>query len=116
MRPARRSFVLLCVALALSAGGQLAAKGGANAASGGSLLNPLLGLTLLFLAGRALVWAAVLRRERLVFAYPFMALSYPLVLFLSSAIYGEALTIARVAGSLLVVAGVSLISVAEGRT
>jgi drug/metabolite transporter (DMT)-like permease len=110
-----RRIVLFSAVLPLAAMGQLAAKAGAVRAVSGNILNPLLVLSLLCLFARALLWAVVLRRERLVFAYPIMALAYPMILVLAHLIFGEALTVGKAAGSLLVVAGVALMTVAEAR-
>ena len=99
--------------LALIAAGQLAAKAGALLAAAGRILNPLLVLSLLCLAARGVLWVAVLRRERLVFAYPVVALAYPLMLVLAHLLFGEPLTAGKAAGSLLIVAGVVVMSRAE---
>lgn len=101
--------------LGLAAAGQLAAKAGALRAGLGQVLNPLLALSLLCLLARGVLWVALLRRERLVFAYPVMALAYPLVLLLALPAFGEPLTPGKAAGSLLVVAGVAVMSLAEAR-
>jgi drug/metabolite transporter (DMT)-like permease len=110
-----RRIVLFTAVLSLAAMGQLAAKAGALRAGAGDILNPLLALSLLCLLARALLWAVVLRRERLVFAYPVMALAYPMILVLAHLIFGETLTVGKAAGSLLVVAGVALMTVTEAR-
>lgn len=116
MNRSLRRILLFTSVLSLAAVGQLAAKAGASRAAAGDVLNTLLALSLLCLLARALLWAVVLRRERLVFAYPVMALAYPMILVLAHMVFGEALTAGKAAGSLLVVAGVVLMAVAEARS
>ncbi|MBN1837621.1 MAG: hypothetical protein JW820_17320 [Spirochaetales bacterium] len=108
-------LALFAGVLCLAAVGQLAAKAGALRAAAGDILNPLLALSLCCLFARGLLWLAVLRRERLVFAYPIMALAYPLVLVLARLAFGEPITVGKAAGSLLIVAGVGLAAVSEAR-
>jgi len=108
-------LTLFAGVLVLAASGQLAAKAGALRAAAGDILNPLLALSLLCLVARGLLWLAVLRRERLVFAYPVMALAYPLVLLLARLVFDEPLTPGKGAGSLLIVAGVAVTALAEVR-
>jgi len=50
-------------------------------------------------------WAAALSRFELSFAYPFMALSFVLVLLLSVVLFSEAATAPKLIGVTLVVAG-----------
>ena len=56
----------------------------------------------------ALFWLAALRTMDLSYAYPFMALSFVLVLLLSAAIFGESLSTAKVAGVILICIGVAI--------
>lgn len=116
MNRSLRRVGLFTTVLCLAAAGQLAAKAGAVRAGAGDILNAFLALSMLCLLARALLWAVVLRRERLVFAYPVMALAYPMILLLAHLIFGEALTAGKAAGSLLVVAGVAIMTVAEARS
>jgi len=106
-------LLLFAGVLALAVAGQLTAKAGALRAAAGQVLNPLFAASLACLLARGLLWLAVLRRERLVFAYPVLALTYPLMLVLARLVFGEPLTAAKAAGSALVVAGVAAMSLAE---
>ena len=56
----------------------------------------------------ALFWLAALRSMDLSYAYPFMALSFVLVLLLSAVVFGEPLTTVKVVGVILICAGVAL--------
>lgn len=75
-----------------------------------SLLDPyiLSSFVAAFLA--SLTWMAALSKFQLSFAYPFMSLSFILVMVASYWFLGEELTILRLAGCLLIVAGVVMIS------
>lgn len=58
--------------------------------------------------GAALCWMLALNRLPLSHAYPFMGLSFVLVLFLSALLFGESLTWPKIAGALLICLGVVL--------
>ena len=53
----------------------------------------------------SVTWALALTRFELSFAYPFMALSFVLVLLFGGAFLSETVTVAKVLGVLLIVAG-----------
>ena len=75
-------------------------------------LNPwiLSGFASAFLA--SLAWMAAMTRLDLNYAYPFMSLAFVLVMFFSVVFLGEALTVPRIIGTALVMAG--LIVIARG--
>jgi multidrug transporter EmrE-like cation transporter len=54
----------------------------------------------------SLTWAAALTHFELSFAYPFMSLSFVLVLVLSGLLFAEAVTPVKVVGIVLIVAGI----------
>jgi multidrug transporter EmrE-like cation transporter len=54
----------------------------------------------------SLTWAAALTRFELSFAYPFMSLSFVLVLLMSGLLFSEAVTGAKLVGVALIVAGI----------
>ena len=58
----------------------------------------------------AVVWLLVLARADVSFAYPFVGAGFVLTMLLGWGILGEPVGVARIAGTLLVVAGVWLIS------
>jgi drug/metabolite transporter (DMT)-like permease len=53
----------------------------------------------------SLTWIATLTKFNLSYAYPFMSLSFILVLFLSYYIFNEPLKLTGIAGALLIIAG-----------
>jgi drug/metabolite transporter (DMT)-like permease len=75
--------------------------------------QPQLIAGLLFYAAAAFAWMLVLARIDLSLAYPFVGLGFVLVLVLSWVWLGETPGAGRLAGSLLVVAGVLLVARAE---
>ncbi|HTH78282.1 MAG TPA: hypothetical protein VL593_04825 [Ramlibacter sp.] len=75
-----------------------------------ALTSPLVLAGLALYAFGALVWLLVLARAELSFAYPFVGLGFVMTLALGKFALGEDVSLARVAGTLLVVAGVVLIA------
>ena len=58
----------------------------------------------------ALAWMAAMTKFNLSFAYPFMSLSFVIVLALSAWFFGEPLTVHKVAGMALVIVGLFISS------
>lgn len=67
-------------------------------------------VALVMYAGGAFMWMVVLSREDLSYAYPFLGLTYILVMTVSHFSLGENITWLRFAGTLLVSVGVVLIA------
>jgi undecaprenyl phosphate-alpha-L-ara4N flippase subunit ArnF len=125
--------VALSASIVLSALGQLGMKAGMQslklARAGGDIAwlamsSPPLRDALLFTAAglvayglSLLAWLAVLVRYRLSYAYPVLALSYVLVYVGATQwpALAEAATPQRTIGTLLILAGVALASLAGGR-
>lgn len=57
-----------------------------------------------------LCWMAAMTKFELSYAYPFMSLSFLLVLILSAILFHEQLTLSKIVGVLLVVAGIVIAS------
>lgn len=120
----RSVLLLVLVSVLLSSVAQIALKGGMSspsigAASGGELnfalaraiaLNPkvLFGLSLYFAS--AAVWLLVLARVEVSLAYPFVGLGFIVTMLLAWAIYGEVPSPGRMAGTLLICAGVVVLA------
>ena len=105
-----RRWGLILLPILLLAVGQTAAKQGALViADGGGALNVfiLLGYAMLLLRG--VVWVAVLREVPLSFAYPFISLSYVVVLVLARTVFEEPVTGRHLAGTTLIVAGLAFV-------
>jgi uncharacterized membrane protein len=85
------------------------AAGGAVGVARTVALNPaVLGGLGLYGLG-TLLWLAVLARAELSQAYPFVGLSFVLTALFGWLLFGDAITIARVMGIALIVAGVVLV-------
>jgi len=72
------------------------------------LANPWVLSALAAAFAAALCWMLAMVKLDLSHAYPFVSLSFVLVLFLSALVFGEPLTWAKVGGIVLIVAGVAL--------
>src|SRR6056297_1992601 len=71
--------------------------------------------TYFFFLLRGLLWVFLLRKLKLVLAYPLMSIGYILVLAVSFLFFKEPLTVGKMAGALLLMTGVSLVSYGEVR-
>jgi multidrug transporter EmrE-like cation transporter len=87
-----------------------AAQAGWQATLVAALTSPLVVAGLALYAFGALVWLLVLARADLSFAYPFVGLGFVMTLALGKFALGEQVSLARLMGTLLVVAGVVLIA------
>jgi multidrug transporter EmrE-like cation transporter len=120
-------LLLIVVSVTLSALAQISLKAGMASLAAGAHGGPagiasglhsillalgqpwvLVGLALYGLG--AMVWMLVLARLDVSVAYPFVALGFIVVMLLGALFFGEALTLAKLSGTLLVGAGVWLIA------
>ena len=60
--------------------------------------------------GALLCWLAAMTKFELSYAYPFMSLAFVLVLILSVFLFGEAFTVPKVMGVLVVIVGIAIAS------
>lgn len=67
----------------------------------------LMGLSVMFMA--ALLWMKVLSREPLSWAFPILSLQSIVILIASHQLLGETVSVTRIAGVLLILAGVTLV-------
>ena len=76
----------------------------------GVFLNPFVvgGLLLYFAA--AMLWLLVLAKFEVSFAYPFVALGFVITAVAGWLLFGEPMSLSRVAGTLLICAGVVLVA------
>lgn len=73
-----------------------------------NLFNIYFVLALFFALIAALAWSLVIQKMNLSLAYPFMALSYVLIIVLSCLIFKENLTVYQIIGALLIIIGITL--------
>lgn len=115
------SYVYVAATVLLTVYGQLVVKWQVSAAAAagadpanraaflaGLLLNPWVLSALAAAFGAALCWMLAMTKLELGHAYPFVSLSFVLVLGLSAALFGEPLTWAKAIGVALIVAGVAV--------
>lgn len=74
----------------------------------GLIVNPWIVSALAAAFAAALSWMLAMAKLDLSHAYPFVSLSFVLVLFLSAGLFGEPLSLAKISGVALIVAGVAL--------
>jgi len=96
------------------AAGQISAKYGSLQSSEYELpvktgLNIFHILSYCFLISRAPLWFFILKKSDISTAYPVLSLNYILILFFSVIIFAEDVTPGKLAGSLLITAGVLLV-------
>jgi drug/metabolite transporter (DMT)-like permease len=117
-------FSLILVSVSFSALAQISLKHGMSVpgvqtalADGGTTTialavasSPMVWVGLFLYGFSALVWLFVLARVDVSVAYAFVALGFFLTMTLGVLLLGEALTLAKVAGTLLVVFGVWLVA------
>ena len=72
----------------------------------GLLLNPWVISAFAAAVLAALSWMAVLTKFEISYAYPFMSISFVIVLILGWALFGESMTTPKIAGTALIVAGI----------
>lgn len=118
-----KNVLLILVCVALGVGGQLLLKHGMSADRDAvdrmdevlprlakAAINPVVIAGFLLYALSAALWLIVLTRAELSWAYPMLSLGYVLVVLLSRVLFHEAVTPPRLVGTLVIVAGVWLIS------
>ncbi len=94
--------------------GQIFAKFSGNyIGSGGSIINIYSLISYICLISRGFIWIFIVRRMRLVFAYPVMSINYILVLLVSWFIFDEKIISTNLIGAGLISAGVVLIGIGE---
>ncbi len=105
---------VLLIPLSIMLLGQIFAKLSGNyIASGGSILNTYSLISYICLISRGFLWIFIIRRMRLVFAYPVMSINYILVLLVSYFIFKEEIVSTNLIGAGLISLGVILIGIGE---
>lgn len=74
------------------------------------LLHPWIVVGLLLYAGAALVWLLVLSKVEVSLAYPFVGLGFVVTMGLAWAFLGEAISVGRVTGTLMIAAGIVVLA------
>jgi multidrug transporter EmrE-like cation transporter len=119
-----KSIILILVSISIAVGGQLLLKIGLNKIGSisvnsfsslgqlflGIIKSPLVLTGLFCYVISAAIWLVVLSAVDLSFAYPFVGLTYVLILIISKFILGEDVNPIRWIGAAVITAGVILIS------
>jgi drug/metabolite transporter (DMT)-like permease len=107
-------LIILLMSVLLNAAGQVFFKAARAGYPDASLVELFLHfetwLGFILYGFSAICWLWVLARAQLSFAYPVLALSYPIVVALSALFFGETVTTLRWAGVVFIVFGVSLLA------
>lgn len=107
-------YTALLLPLSIMLAGQIFAKLSGNyIGSGGSIINIYSLISYFCLIIRGFLWIFIVRRMRLVFAYPVMSLNYILVLFVSHFVFHEKILGTNLIGAGLISLGVVLIGLGE---
>jgi len=115
-----QNFLLILANIVLAVSGQLFIKQGMNKVgsfSGAPLSqffikafsSPLVIIGLVLYVISAAIWVMVLSKVDLSFAYPMLSLGYVLILIFSAIYLGETISILRIVGVLLIIAGIIFI-------
>jgi uncharacterized membrane protein len=112
--------VIIIIAIIFAAFGQVSWKLGMNQAGqlaalnfttlSAVLLNPYVLLGFVMYALSTIFWLIALSKKELSFVYPFISLTYVLVLVLSSLVLKEDIGINKIAGTLAIIIGLIIIS------
>lgn len=114
------TYALLLVAISLTVTGEVLLKMGLNSIGDAFTFTPtmifrtftqwqvFLGFVLIF--GGSLFWLYVISRFDLSFAYPILAFNYVAILIPAWLLLNERVTINKVVGSLIIVAGVIVVT------
>jgi multidrug transporter EmrE-like cation transporter len=74
------------------------------------LFDPWIASAMMLAVLAAISWMAALTKFELSYAYPFMSLAFVLVLLLSTIVFHESMSVAKVMGLVLVIAGIIISS------
>lgn len=118
-----QSLVLVLISCLLTAIGQVAFKYGMNIVSPKTevaenllhtliivLFNPVIILGFVSFGAGAVVWLFALAKLELSYAVPLSALTYIFILFAGIFLFKESFTMVKLAGTLLVAAGIGVLS------
>jgi uncharacterized membrane protein len=75
-----------------------------------ALLSPTVMAGLLLYGASAVLWLLVLSRSQLSYAYPFVSLGFVITTLFGWQILGESMSLARLLGTILIIAGVVLVA------
>lgn len=111
------AIIIIIISVVFAALGQISWKVGLNQAGSlnlsslpSVLLNPLVLLGFFMYGMSTIFWLAALSKKDLSFVYPFISLTYVLVLILSSIVLKEDVDISKLVGTSIIIIGLIIIS------
>jgi len=104
------NYLLIVITLLIMVFGQVMSKIGS---AQDSFINIFVGMGYVALIIRGLFWIFVLKRFPISFAYPFLSISFVLILVVSYCFFDEPITFYKTLGSLLIIGGVVFTSIGE---
>lgn len=114
-----RAITFILIGIVFAAAGQLLFKlgtnqiGDINSANLLRMINPYIMLGMLFYGLGSVFWIIALSKADLSFVYPFTALTFILVYFLSILVLNEAIRSNRLIGSVIIVLGICVMFLFE---
>lgn len=106
-------YIVLFASSIIAAMGQLLLKLGASSSITGMLTSGKLWVGLCCYGVSTLLWIYVLSKEPLSKAYPFTALTFVLVYFLSYTILNETISLMQIVGAFVVLIGFMILALAS---
>lgn len=108
----RTILSILLVLILITAGQTMAKKGAGKQDSYIPGLNGFLIASYMIFITRGILWSFILKRHPVSRVYPYLSLSYPLILIISLVFFNEPLSIGKIAGTLLILGGTALMAAA----
>lgn len=111
----KKYWLLLLPIAAIAVGQTLSKFGVQQAEETRRIINIFIISGYVLLVLRAAIWIWVVRKVKLSLAYPVLSITYVLILLISYYIFNEPLTIRKILGAVLIMAGVFLVGYGELR-
>jgi len=108
-----KEIILLLIPIIMISVGQTIVKFGAVRINESKdiFIILLLAIGYMFLILRGFVWIFILRKMDLIIAYPFISLTYIIILLISYFVFKEQINIFQILGSLIIISGIIFITV-----
>ena len=113
------SYLLLLIPITLLVIGQISTKYGVLLLNNVSpetfffRLNPYVAVGYSCLVLRGIAWVFILRKIELSVAYPFLSISFVIILIFSYYLFGEQITFQKIIGTFFIIGGVILIGLSN---
>jgi drug/metabolite transporter (DMT)-like permease len=65
-------------------------------------------LYIMIVSTRMVTWFKILKKVRLSIAYPIVSITFPIILFISNRLFDEPVSLEKVSGTILIIAGILL--------